>query len=171
MHHFSLLCLTNIIFLAREVFSQERTRTLNVRFISWADNAPYYIVNHVRSTNGMIPQAIKYHFREYIETTDGDKRNIRLNLIDEPPRYLETQQQLFDFVEEKNLTKVLQNLNTTLQSPDVYIVSPTTKWRSSAHFDKLSVLETEEAAVIVRTADILLLLSCLLYTSPSPRDS
>jgi len=106
----------------------------------------------------MVPQAIKYHFREYIEMTDGDTRNILLNLIDEPPKYLETQQELFDFIEETNLTKVLHNLNTTLQSPDVFIVSPTTKWRSCKYFQKLSVLETEQAAVIVRTADILLLL-------------
>jgi len=158
MHYNSLLFLINIIFVTRDANGQQGSRTLNIRFVSWTDNPPYYIPNHIRSTNGMVPQAIKYHFREYIEMTDGDTRNILLNLIDEPPKYLETQQELFDFIEETNLTKVLHNLNTTLQSPDVFIVSPTTKWRSCKYFQKLSVLETEQAAVIVRTADILLLL-------------
>ena len=100
----------------------------------------------------MVPQAIKYQLRDYL--IGGE--TLGMKLIDEN-HFMDTEDQLLDLITEKNLTKVLAELNTTRKSSEIYVVSPTTKWRDCPHFDRVPIFRTEEAMVIVRTADIILL--------------
>ena len=141
-----------MILVERGVHGQTNLTSLTVRFFSWTDYPPYYIPDHQRSTNGMVPQAIKYQLRDYVD--GGDKMG--MTLIDNKD-YLHTEKELFDLIQETNKTRILERLNTTATSSDIFVVQPTTKYRVCKHFLRVPIFITDEAIIFVRKADVLLL--------------
>ena len=136
----------------KQIRCQTNLTSLTVRFFSWTDYPPYYIPNHARATNGMVPQAIKYQLRDYI---DGGLK-LGMTLIDNQD-YLHTEQELFDLIQETNKTKILERLNTTTTSSDIFVVQPTTKYRECKHFQRVPIFVTDEAIIFVRKSDVFLL--------------
>ena len=80
-----------------------------------------------------------------------------------PKHHYDTQQLIIDLVLETNETRLMQKLNMSEDSGDIFIVSATTydASKNGTHFIQVPVVKTNKAVLVVRTADILLLLRFL----------
>ena len=127
-------------------------RKYNVNYISWVNDPPYYIKGHPRI--GMVPQTIKYHFPAFIVNTDDEV--YKFKYIDDPKYHLNTEKQLIELISETNKTKLLKKLNTTEDSPDIFIALATTK-KTHKLFSPVPILHRKKMVIIMRTSDLLLL--------------
>ena len=144
----------------------------NVHFISWVNNKPYYSEKEVKGVDGfgVIQSLIHLTLSKEEDDMKVKKADCEGKLPEKmarfhnlPKHHYDTQQLIIDLVLETNETRLMQKLNMSEDSGDIFIVSATTydASKNGTHFIQVPVVKTNKAVLVVRTADILLLLRFL----------
>eukprot|EP00111_Clytia_hemisphaerica_P019489 TCONS_00057487-protein len=147
--------------------------TTNAYFISWINNKPYYSDKKVKGFEGFGVTQSLIHLtldeelnKEKVAVADCEGKEEPSKLIEFhnlPKHHYDTQQEIFNLLLETNKTRLLQKLNMSEDSGDIFIVSATTfdASKNGTLFIKVPVVKSEKSVLIVRTEDILLLLRFL----------
>jgi len=155
---FVLICaVTAIMINAENINLEGQTKTINVYLVSWINNRPYYLPqdSSIEITKGLLPMAIRQQLPEYCH---AKRDGFKFMYHDDPKYHLQSEKELLTLINQSSKTKILQRLNTTENSTDIFIVAGTTnKQKNSNIFKRVPIIQTEKAVLIVRTKDILLL--------------
>lgn len=133
-----------------------------VHLIGWLNNPPYlFIKKGGNETTGILPKAIRslFHDTERKRLQLGTEvEKFRYNLQPYQTRSFNTELQLIEKIEGKNLKGLLDYFNITPTSPDIFVLSGTTYASDNTRlFQRVPTIFTKEAVLIVRTEDILFL--------------
>lgn len=160
----SLLLVVNTFVIVRMDYAspaptseRQRKSDVNVRMVTWVNNPPYYLERKTTlSDKGIGPKIIESGILNLCP-----KDYVRERIVDNDSDHLPKQSDIINIVTNKNTTQIKSRLNITANSNEIIVLSATSfnadRNEVNAMFQQRILINVKSAAVIVRTADIILL--------------
>ena len=135
-------------------------RTVHV--IGWVNNPPYlFIKKGGNETTGILPKAIESLFYDTGQkrlTLGTEVEKFLYNIHPHKSCFFNTEEQLIEKIEKKDLKELINYFNTTPASSDIFVLSGTTYASENTRlFQRVPTIYTKEAVLVVRTEDIIFL--------------